>query len=88
MRDLHISYLFLVLPDPQIQVLVIFEEGRVIEVELGDEFFERSGVLHDVVPVVLDALEQPIGFIESSALQFQHILGLLPNQVANDIAWG
>lgn len=88
MWDLHISYLFLVLPDPQIKVLIILEEGRVIEVELGDEFLERSGVLHDVVPVVLDALEQSIRFVESSTLQFQHILGFLPDQVAYDITRG
>lgn len=88
MRDLHISYLFLVLPHPQIQVLVVLEEGGVIEVELRDEFLERGGVFHDVVPVVLNALEEPIGFVEPSALQFQHILGLLPHQVADDVAWG
>ena len=86
LRDLHVRHLLLVLPHAQVQVLVVLQEGGVREVELGNELFERSGVFHHVVPVVLDALEQSIRLVEPSALQLQHVLGLLPDQIADDVA--
>lgn len=87
MGDFDISNLLLILPDAEVEVLIVLEEGGVILIELGDQLLERSGIFHDVVPVILNALEKTVRFIKASTLQLQHILWLLSHEIAYHIAW-
>jgi hypothetical protein len=84
----NITYLLFVLSDSQIEILIVFEEGAIIHKELRDEFLEGGGIFHDVIPVIFDAFEEAIRFVKSAALQLQHVLRFLADQVADDIAGG
>lgn len=84
--ELHITDPLAILPDPQVQAELVDQKPWIVLEELRDKFFEAGRVLHDVVPVAFDAFEESVGFIELAALQFQHVLGLLPDEVADYVA--
>jgi hypothetical protein len=84
---LNVSNFLLVLPCAQVKIHVIFQERGVVKVELGNELLEGGWIFHDIVPVISNALEQPIRLIEPAALQFEHIFWFFSDQIANHIAW-
>lgn len=87
MRQFYIPNFFLVLTNSQIQIEVIDQEAWIILIELWNEFFEAGWILHNVVPISLDAFEKPVRFIEPTTLQFEHILWPLANKVTNHVTW-
>lgn len=72
--------------DSKVEVENVSQERSIIHVELWNELLDRSGVLHDVEPVIFDGLKKTVGFVESTALQLEHILGFGSDKVSDDIA--
>lgn len=69
----HIANFLFVLPHSQVQVLIVLQKRAVLLIKLRNQFFKRSRILHDIVPVIFDTFEQSVRFIEPTTLKFKHI---------------
>ena len=65
---------------------MIREEGWIVHIELGGELLDVAGVVERALPLLLDALEEPVWVIVFAALELYHPLRMLTNQETNDVS--
>ena len=72
--------------DSKVEVENVSQERSIIHVEFRNELLDRSGVFHDVKPVIFDGLEKTVRFVESTALKFEHILWFGSDKVSDYVS--
>ena len=65
---------------------MVREERWIIHEELGGELLDIAWVVEAAVPLLLDALKEPVRVVVFAALELDHPLRVLTNQEPNDVS--
>ena len=71
----------------QIELLLVKEEFRVFQVELGDELLDIARVGVDTLPLLVDALEETVRVVKLPSLELDHPLRVLADEETDDVPW-